>query len=112
MEIIILQFQTSANFLKEEVNMGTDIITNTFSNTIIELAKLIKDPVLIILFILNIALIFIIWFILRQSEKRSTTNLSIVNDLSKELHNNSQILVRLATLIQILIGGSSKSKNE
>lgn len=68
---------------------------------IISVAKLLKDPYLIFIFIMFAILS---WLIVRLL-KINSDHLTYERELLSELHSNSQTLVRLTTLIESLING-------
>lgn len=74
-------------------------------NETTELAKVINDPVLIVLTVVIMALLVFIYYMARQAERKDQRNFEIVNALTEEIHNSSQTLAKLATLVEIFVHG-------
>lgn len=66
-----------------------------------EVARIIQDPVLIVLSIVLFALVGVVFLLLRAMGQRE----KYINTLTTELHQNSQTLVRLTTLIEVMVNG-------
>ena len=71
------------------------------SSTVTEIARLINDPVLIVLTVVVISLIGVVYLLLRAMDKRDR----YITSLTDELHQNSQVLTKLTTLIEVVIRG-------
>jgi len=75
------------------------------------LAKLINDPVLIVLTIVIVALLVFIYYMARQAEKKEQRHFETTHALTEEIHNNSQTLIKLTTLVEVLVHGRNVSSN-
>lgn len=73
------------------------------------IAKLIGDPILIVLTIVIIALIAMLFLLMRWMNKKDCKHQEVILKLTSELHENSQTLVRLATFIEVLIHGRNQT---
>lgn len=69
------------------------------------IAKVIGDPVLIVLTIVIVSLLVLLYLLTKSIEKKEKAHQQSINTLTQELHENSQTLVRLATLIEVLVHG-------
>lgn len=66
-----------------------------------EVARVIQDPMLIVLSIVLLALVLVVFLLLRAMNQRE----KYISTLTIELHQNSQTLVRLTTLIEVMVNG-------
>lgn len=73
------------------------------------IAKLIGDPVLIVLTIVIISLIILLFLMTKSMERKDKTHKQSIKELTHELHENSQTLMRLATLIEVLVHGRKQT---
>jgi hypothetical protein len=69
------------------------------------IAKAIGDPALIVLTIVIVGLLFILYMLTKSIEKKDKTHQRHIDSLTSEIHENSQTLVRLAILIEVLVHG-------
>lgn len=73
------------------------------------IAKAIGDPVLIVLTIVIVGLLVLLYLLTKSIEKKEKAHQQSINMLTQELHENSQTLVRLATLIEVLVHGRKQA---
>lgn len=73
------------------------------------IAKLIGDPVLIVLTIVIVSLIVMLFLVTRSMDRKGKAHEQSIKELTHELHENSQTLMRLATLIEVLVHGRKQA---
>lgn len=71
------------------------------TDAVTTIAQVINDPVLIVLTVVVLALIGVVYLLLRAMDRRDR----YIASLTKELHANSQTLVKLTTLIELMARG-------
>ena len=82
----------------------------TIAKEAIGLAKLINDPVLIVLITIILSFLVYFFYYAKVQSKKDERNFEIIRVLTEEINHNSQTLVKLTTLIEILVHGGAKSK--
>lgn len=73
------------------------------------IAKLINDPVLIVLVIVIIAFLIFFFYNAAVQSKKESRNFDIIYALTEEINHNSQTLVKLTTLVEILVHGRKRN---
>jgi len=73
------------------------------------IAKAIGDPMLIVLTIVIVGLLGLLYMLTKSIQKKEKDHQQSINTLTQELHDNSQTLVRLATLIEVLVHGRKQA---
>lgn len=73
------------------------------------IVKAIGDPVLIVLTIVIVGLLVLLYLLTKTIDKKERDHQQSITSLTNELHENSQTLVRLATLIEVLVHGRKQS---
>jgi len=73
------------------------------------LMKIINDPILIVLTVVIFALLVFIYYMARQADGKEKRYFDYTKILNEEIHANSQTLVKLTTLIEVLVHGRGKN---